>query len=192
MTTIDQTHSGMTFTRRASRAPLAAALLRVIATSDDRAATVARLALGFIMLPHGLQHALGLFGGYGFSGTLGWMSGTLGFPAPLAALAIVTELLAPFLLIAGLGGRFAAVGIAGIMAGAILTHAPAGFFMNWFGKLPAGTEGYEYHLVVTALAAVVAIKGSGALSVDRTLRARLDRVGAKVGSQQVDERAHLG
>jgi len=81
------------------------------------------------------------------------------------------------------------------MAGAVLTHAPAGFFMNWFGKLPAGTEGYEYHLLVTALAAVVVIKGSGALSVDRTLRtlrARLDRVGAKVGGQQVDEGADLG
>ena len=167
MTTIDQTHSGMTFTRRAPRAPFAAALHRVIATDNDRAATVARLALGF-------------FGGYGFSGTLGWMTGTLGFPAPLAALAIVTELIAPFLLIAGLGGRLAAVGVVGIMAGAILTHAPAGFFMNWFGKLPAGTEGYEYHLVVTALAAVVAIKGSGALSVDRAIS---HRVGAEVGDQ---------
>ena len=190
MTTIDQTHSGMTFTRRAPRAPLAAALHRVIATDDDRAATVARLALGLIMLPHGLQHALGFFGGYGFSGTLGWMTGTLGFPAPLAALAIVTELIAPFLLIAGLGGRLAAAGIAGIMAGAVLTHTPAGFFMNWFGKLPAGTEGYEYHLVVAALAAVVAIKGSGALSVDSALSG--ERVGAKVRDQQVDEGAHLG
>ena len=72
-----------------------------------------------------MQHALGLFGGYGFSGTLGWMTGTLGFPAPLAALAIVTELVAPFLLIAGLGGRAAALGIIGIMAGAIMTHAPS-------------------------------------------------------------------
>jgi putative oxidoreductase len=169
MTTIDQTHSALTFARPAPRAPLVRTLSRAIATGDDRAATVARLALGLIMLPHGLQHALGFFGGYGFSGTLGWMTGTLGFPTPLAALAIITELIAPVLLIVGLGGRFAAVGVAGIMAGAILTHAPAGFFMNWFGKLPAGTEGFEYHLVVTALAAVVAIKGSGALSADRAL-----------------------
>jgi len=76
------------------------------------------------------------------------------------------------------------------MAGAVLTHAPAGFFMNWFGKLPAGTEGYEYHLVVAALAAVVAIKGSGALSLDRALSG--ERVGAKVGDQQIDEGADLG
>jgi putative oxidoreductase len=181
MTTIDHTHSGMTFTRRAPLARLTVALQRAVATGDDRAATVARVALGLIMVPHGLQHALGFFGGHGFSGTLGWMTGTLGFPAPLAALAIITELIAPFLLLAGLAGRFAAAGIVYIMAGAILSHAPAGFFMNWFGKLPAGTEGIEYHLLATALAAVVVIKGSGALSVDRALSA--DRMGAEVGGQ---------
>ena len=181
MTTIDQTHSGISFApAQARRAPVTRALQRAIATPADTSATVARVALGLIMLPHGMQHALGLLGGYGFSGTLGWMTGTLGFPAPLAALAIVTELVAPLLLIAGLGGRAAALGIIGIMAGAIMTHAQAGFFMNWFGKLPAGTEGFEYHLVVAALAAVVAIKGSGALSVDRAIS---HRVGAEVGDQ---------
>ena len=183
MTTIDHTHSGMSFTRRAPRARLADLLQRAIATDDDRALTLARVALGVIMLPHGLQHALGLLGGYGFSGTLGWMTGTLGFPAPLAALAIVTELIAPLLLIAGLGGRLAAAGIAYIMAGAIISHAPFGFFMNWFGKLPAGAEGFEYHLLAATLAVVLAIKGSGAFSVDRLLRASADRVGAEVGDQ---------
>jgi len=182
MTTIDHTHSGMTFTRRAPRTRLAAALQRAIATGDDRAATVARVALGLIILPHGLQHALGFFGGYGFSGTLGWMTGTLGFPAPLAALAIATELIAPFLLIAGLAGRLAAAGIIYIMAGAVMSHAPAGFFMNWFGKLPPGTEGFEYHLLAAVLAAVVLIKGSGALSVDRLLRSD-DRMSAEVSDQ---------
>ncbi len=181
MTTIDHTQPGISFAPGAQQqAPLARALHGVLATPRDTSATVARVALGLIMLPHGMQHALGLLGGYGFSGTLGWMTGTLGFPAPLAALAIVTELVAPLLLIAGLAGRAAALGIIGIMAGAIMTHAPSGFFMNWFGKLPAGSEGFEYHLVVAALAAVVAIKGSGALSLDRVIS---DRVGAKVGDQ---------
>lgn len=181
MTTIDPTHSGMTFTQAAPRPLLARALNKAIATDGDRAATLARLALGLIILPHGLQHALGLLGGYGFSGTLGWMTGTLHFPAPLAALAIITELVAPLLLIAGFAGRVAAAGVVYIMAGAILTHAQAGFFMNWFGTLPAGTEGFEYHLLVVALAAVVAIKGSGASSVDRLISG--ERVGAKVGGQ---------
>ncbi|HUF35127.1 MAG TPA: DoxX family protein [Gemmatimonadales bacterium] len=136
-------------------------------TPADPAALVARLTLALVLFPHGAQHALGWFGGYGFAGTYDWMTGPLGIPGPLAALAIVTELLAPLALVIGLGGRFAALGIAGVMTGAALTHLQDGFFMNWFGWLPAGAEGYEYHLLAIALAAVVIIRGSGALSVDR-------------------------
>jgi len=142
---------------------------RVTATSGDRAAAVARLALAGLIFPHGAQHALGWFGGYGFSGTHGWMTKTLGFPAAAAALAIVTEILAPLALALGLAGRLAALGVIGIMLGAISTHAANGFFMNWFGAIPAGQEGFEYHLAVIALASVVLMKGSGALSVDRAL-----------------------
>jgi putative oxidoreductase len=150
-------------------------LRRLTTTTADAGALAGRVTLGAIMIPHGLQHALGFFGGFGFSGTLDWMTATLGFPAPLAALAIATELVAPFALLAGLGGRLAALGVIGIMAGAITTHAPNGFFMNWFGKLPAGSEGFEYHLLAIGLAAVVVIKGSGALSIDRWLTNRLGR-----------------
>jgi len=150
-------------------------LRKLISTNADLGALAGRVMLGALMIPHGFQHALGLFGGYGFSGTLGWMTKTLGFPAPLAALAIATELVAPFALIAGVGGRLAALGIAGIMAGAISTHAPNGFFMNWFGALPSGTEGFEYHLLAIGLTAVVALNGSGALSIDRWLSNRLRR-----------------
>jgi putative oxidoreductase len=121
------------------------------------------------MFPHGTQHALGWFGGFGFRGTLGWMTDTLGFPAPLAAIAIVVELLAPIALVLGLGSRLAAAGIFGLMVGAASTHLPNGFFMNWFGTLAPGVEGYEYHLIVLALAAVVVIEGGGALSIDRLL-----------------------
>jgi len=142
---------------------------RLLATSGDAGATIARLALAFVIFPHGAQHALGWFGGYGFHGTFAWMTRTLGFPAPLVALAIVVELLAPLALLAGALGRLAALGIAGIMLGAITTHAANGFFMNWFGSLPAGHEGFEYHLLVLALCAVVAVRGSGAWSVDRRL-----------------------
>jgi putative oxidoreductase len=141
-------------------------LRRLLQTTDDPAPLAARVALALVILPHGAQHALGWFGGHGFSGTLGWMTGTLGFPAPLAALAIVTELVAPLALLIGLGGRLAALGIAGIMLVAASTHLENGFFMNWFGSLPSGAEGFEYHILALALAAVVVIRGSGALSVD--------------------------
>ena len=147
-------------------------ITRLLSTRSDAGTLAARVTLGAIMLPHGFQHALGLFGGYGFSGTLGWMTKTLGFPAPLAAVAIILELTAPFALLLGLGGRLASLGMIGIMAGAISTHAPNGFFMNWFGALPAGTEGFEYHLLAIGLGAVVILNGSGALSVDRWLTGR--------------------
>ena len=141
----------------------------LFATRRDHGALVGRVVLGAIMLPHGFQHALGLFGGYGFAGTLGWMTDTLGIPAPLAALAIITEFLAPFALFFGLAGRLGALGIIGLMAGALTTHTANGFFMNWFGTLPAGVEGFEYHLLAIGLGAVVAINGSGALSLEHWL-----------------------
>lgn len=142
---------------------------RLLQTSSDPAPFVARIALGLIILPHGAQHLLGLFGGYGFRGTLGWMTGTLGFPAPLAALAIISEFVAPLLLLVGFGGRGAALAVIGLMLGALSTHTGNGFFMNWFGQLAAGQEGFEYHLLVIALAGVVLLAGSGRWSIDRQL-----------------------
>src|SRR5689334_20713390 len=158
-------------------------LRKLLSTQIDPGALTARLVLGAIMIPHGFQHALGLFGGYGFGGTLGWMTKTLGFPAPLAAIAIATELIAPFVLILGLGGRIAAIGIIGLMAGALSTHAPNGFFMNWFGTLPAGTEGFEYHLLAIGLGAVVTLNGSGAVSLDRWLANRTGATSTALGAQ---------
>lgn len=141
-------------------------------TADDPAPALARLTLGLVLFPHGAQHVLGWFGGYGFQGTLGWMTGTLGFPAALAVLALVTEITAPFALVLGLGGRIAALGVVGLMLGALSTHVPNGFFMNWFGSLPAGSEGFEYHLIAIALAGVVVLRGSGAWSLDRAVLPR--------------------
>jgi putative oxidoreductase len=160
-------------------------LRALVSTANAPAPALARVTLGLVMFPHGAQHALGWFGGYGFAGTLGWMTDTVGFPAPLAALAIVTELVAPVLLVLGLGGRLAALGILGLMLGAASTHLQNGFFMNWFGTMPAGTEGFEYHLVALALSAVVVLEGSGALSVDRRLAAHLERRHAPAPAQLV-------
>jgi putative oxidoreductase len=138
-------------------------------TPRDPVATIVRLTVALVLFPHGAQHVLGWFGGNGFHGTLGWMTGTLGFPAAFAVLALVTELAAPFALLLGAGGRLAALGVIGLMLGALSTHLANGFFMNWFGTLPAGSEGFEYHILVIALAAVVVLRGSGAWSVDGLL-----------------------
>ena len=145
---------------------------RLVSTEARKASLLLRVCLGLVIFPHGAQHALGWFGGYGFGGTLAWMTGTLGFPQALAALAITMELMAPVLLVIGLGSRVAALSLIGLMAGAISTHVPNGFFMNWFGALPAGSEGFEYHLLVVAIAAAVVMEGSGAWSIDRRLGAR--------------------
>ena len=142
----------------------------LFATKDDRLLFAQRAMFALVMFPHGAQHALGWFGGYGFGGTYGWMTGTLGIPAPFAALAIATELVASLFLLAGLGGRAAAAGLAAILAVAATTHVSNGFFMNWFGASTG--EGFEYHLLGIALAASIVVRGSGAWSVDRGRTAR--------------------
>jgi putative oxidoreductase len=123
------------------------------------------------MFPHGAQKLLGWCGGYGFSGTLGFLTKQMGLPTPLAAGVILIEFGAPLLLLAGLATRLAAFGIGAIMVGAIATvHASQGFFMNW-GGTQAG-EGFEYHLLALGLVGVLLIQGGGRLSLDRRLSPR--------------------
>jgi putative oxidoreductase len=146
----------------------------VLATSKDYGALVGRLALAVTIFPHGAQKTLGWFGGYGFTGTMGFFTQQMGIPAPLAALAIAAEFLGPIALAAGLFGRIAAFGIAVTMAVAAWTvHLPHGFFMNWFGAQKG--EGVEFFILAIGLGLTVIVKGSGALSLDRLLAGNADR-----------------
>ena len=141
---------------------------KLISTSDDYAVTAARLILGVVFFAHGAQKMLGWFGGYGFTGTMGFFTQMMHIPAPLALLAICAEFFGGLGLLVGFLGRVAAFGISMNMLVAILTiHIHNGFFANWTGQQKG--EGFEYHLLAIALALVVMIKGSGALSVDRAL-----------------------
>lgn len=143
-------------------------LKKLIATDNDVALLVLRIMLGIVFFPHGMQKLLGWFGGYGFAGTMGFFTDKLGIPAVFAFLAIMAEGLGSLGLISGLLTRVAAFGIAVNMAVAVyMLHWQHGFFMNWFGSQKG--EGYEYHLLVIAMAVVLMIKGGGALSVDRAL-----------------------
>ncbi len=145
-------------------------LERLIATPHDVAPAIARLGLGIVMFPHGAQKALGWFGGYGFGATMGYFTHS-GIPAVLALLAIAAEFLGSIGLVLGALSRIAAFGIAVNMAVAIVTvHAPNGFFMNWFGNQKG--EGFEYHLLALALAAIVMVKGAGVFSLDRWFSTR--------------------
>ncbi|HKS04667.1 MAG TPA: DoxX family protein [Gemmatimonadaceae bacterium] len=139
----------------------------LVATNDDPAALVLRVALGLVMFPHGAQKLLGWFGGYGFAGTVGGFS-SMHIPAAVTVLVIAIEFLGSIALITGLFGRAAALGIIAVMSGAVfMVHLPNGFFMNWSGQ-QAG-EGFEYHALVIAMAIAIMIRGSGAFSVDRAL-----------------------
>jgi putative oxidoreductase len=147
-------------------------LAKVTSTKADIAPVLARLVLGAVIFPHGAQKALGWFGGYGFSGTMGFFTGKMGIPAPLAALAIAAEFLGAIGLLTGTLSRVAAFGIGVTMLVAIATvHVGNGFFMNWYGA--QGGEGFEYHLLAIGLAAIVIVKGAGSFSLDRVLSSKL-------------------
>jgi len=144
-------------------------MLRKIYSTDDSVATsILRLVLGVVFFAHGTQKMLGWFGGYGFSGTMGFLTGMLHIPAPLAFLAIAAEFFGGIGLLLGFLTRIAAFGIGVNMLVAIArVHHSFGFFMNWFGNQKG--EGFEFHLLVLAIVAFLMIKGAGAFSVDHAL-----------------------
>jgi putative oxidoreductase len=144
---------------------------KLIATDNDIATTILRLALGVIFFAHGAQKMLGWFGGYGFTGTMGFFTGAMHIPAVFAFLAIVAEFFGGLGLIFGLLTRVAAFGIFCNMVVAVaLVHGQFGFFMNWTGAQKG--EGYEYHILLLAALAFLMIRGAGAVSVDRLLSSR--------------------
>lgn len=141
---------------------------KLINTDNDIATLVIRVLLGVVFFPHGMQKLIGWFGGYGFTGSMGFFTDTLHIPALFAFLAIMAEGLGSLGLITGLLTRVAAFGIGVNMVVAVyMLHWQNGFFMNWFGNQKG--EGFEYHLLVIAMAVALIIKGGGALSVDRAL-----------------------
>jgi putative oxidoreductase len=141
-------------------------------TSPDWIETLIRITLGVVFFAHGAQKLLGWFGGAGVKDTMRTMHQFLGLPMPLAFLAIATEFFGGAGLIVGLLSRLAALGIGLTMVVAILmVNGRYGLFLNWFGDRKG--NGFEYHLLVIALTAVIIARGSGALSLDRLLYASI-------------------
>src|SRR3954447_4160498 len=65
---------------------------RLLATNPSNiTALIARLALGITLFPHGAQKLFGAFGGYGFSGTMGFLTTQAGLPYIIALLVILIE-----------------------------------------------------------------------------------------------------
>lgn len=141
----------------------------LLKTDAGIAGLLLRCLLAIAIFPHGAQKALGWYGGFGITGTLGYFKG-LGIPKAIGVLGIAAEFLGPLLLVAGFGTRVAAFGIACMMLGAAwLVHRPYGFFLNWFGQHPLGKEGFEYQALAFGLALVLTVIGGGKWSVDGLL-----------------------
>lgn len=144
---------------------------KILSTSNDFTLTIVRLVLGIVFFAHGAQKMLGWFGGYGFTGTMGFFTQQMHIPVVFAFLAICAEFFGGLGLLVGLLSRIAAFGIMCNMIVAVMTvHIHNGFFMNWTGQQKG--EGFEYHLLALVLLLVVLVKGAGALSIDRALSAR--------------------
>lgn len=147
-------------------------LRKLFATDDNTATAILRLVLGVVFFAHGAQKMLGWFGGFGFSGTMGYFTAAMHIPAPLALLAIAAEFFGGLGLILGFLTRIAALGIATNMVVAIATvHSAFGFFMNWAGTQKG--EGFEFHLLVLSMTAFLMIRGAGAFSFDRAIATAL-------------------
>jgi putative oxidoreductase len=122
-----------------------------------------RLCLFTVFWMHGSQKVLGMYGGPGLSGFVGWLTST-GVPAPLAYLAAAAEFLGCFGILFGFLTRIAAFGIACNMAVALLTvHLKNGYFGG-----PQG-PGYELVFILLCAAITLLIGGAGNLSVDRAI-----------------------
>jgi putative oxidoreductase len=114
-----------------------------------------RLVVGLSFAAHGSQKLFGWFGGYGISGTGGFMESIGIKPGKLmAALSGLGEFAGGLLLAAGLFTPYAGLLLALIMlVAAAKVHVAKGFF--------AQSGGYELNLVYIAAAVGLALTGPG-------------------------------
>ncbi len=139
--------------------------MRLFASPSERQLDISllfiRLGLGAVYAAHGGQK---LFQ-YGLAGVAGGFE-QMGLPMPqiLGPLAAILEFFGGTALILGILSRPAAIAVGlSALGAAALVHGPAGFF------LPAG---YEFVMVLSAMALTIALCGGGRYSVDNLILAR--------------------
>jgi putative oxidoreductase len=126
----------------------------------DYASLLLRLAVGGVMLAHGIKHLRGKEKTSRWFAAIGFRSSTMQWFASTA-----TEIGVGVLLIAGFLTAAAAAGVIGIMTVAFVSvHKAAGF---WVTARP--DEGWEYVMVLSVATAALAIMGPGEISVDSAL-----------------------
>jgi len=139
----------------------------LLQTSSDWHYFLLRIVAGVIIFPYGMQKLFGWFndlgGGVGIKETLAQMAKKK-IPKGIAWLIIIGQSVGSIALILGLLGRIAALGNFIIFAGALFVHSSDGWAMNWSGKKKG--EGIEYFVLLISILLVIAVKGSGPLSID--------------------------
>ena len=134
--------------------------MTVLPFTFDVAIALLRVVAGLLMLGHGAQKLFGAFGGHGIRGFGGWL-GSTGLPAPtfFAWLVALCEFVGGVLFVIGLVSPFAALAISAAMLGAIV-------FVHWSKGIWASNGGFEFPLVLLAIAFVVGLVGPGRYAVD--------------------------
>jgi putative oxidoreductase len=124
---------------------------------------ILRLVVGLTMVAHGAQKLFGWFGGYGLTGTGGFLEQLGFFPGRRNALfAGLAEFAGGLLLALGLATPLAATLIISVMFVAVATvHVKNGYFNS--------SQGFEYNLTLAAVALSIAIIGAGPVSLDAAL-----------------------
>ena len=141
----------------------------LVTNPNNRTALIARLALGITIFPHGAQKLLGWFGGYGFNGSMGFLTGQGHLSWIIALLVILIESIGALFLIFGFATRIAALAIIGNFLGILFSSIiNNGFFMNWYMQ-PNKGEGFEYFILLFGLAFIALIAGGGKASVDAAI-----------------------
>jgi putative oxidoreductase len=118
-----------------------------------------RLVFGLTFAAHGTQKLFGWFGGYGITGTAGWLESIGLKPGKFhAVVAGLGELVGGLLLALGLWLPVAAFLITVSMLVAIAkVHGPKGYW--------ATAGGFEYNLAIIAVAIGLALSGPGQYSI---------------------------
>jgi putative oxidoreductase len=140
-------------------------LIKKITLTENRISPlILRITLALVLWPHGAQLLAGLFGGYGYTGSMAYLQST-GLPYIIAFLVIFLLFFGTLFILLGLFTRaFAAVFILMFIGMIVTVHQPNGFFMNWAGNQKG--EGFEYHLLMIGIAIALIVTGGGKLSVD--------------------------
>ncbi|WP_152396489.1 DoxX family protein [Paenibacillus guangzhouensis] len=121
----------------------------------DAGILIIRLVIGLLFIGHGAQKLFGMFGGHGLRGTAGWLESIGMKPGMLMAfMAGAGELVGGLLFASGIWLTIGAALIVITMLVSIVTvHGKNGLWIT------AG--GYEYNLVLIAVAVGIAFIGGG-------------------------------